>query len=101
MRGCSPRPIGRDTTRKPTGWLEQIPEGCEFCVWRLGSNAKDFGRKNSAPEVKERINDKWGILPAVAAVTTVAAITAASATAATTSAAIASTATAATTAPIA
>jgi len=70
-------------------------------VWRLGSNAKDFGRKNSAPEVKERINDKWGILPAVAAVTTVAAITAASATAATTSAAIASTATAATTAPIA
>jgi hypothetical protein len=64
-----------------------------------GSKTKDFGHKNSAPEVKERVNDKWGILPAVAAVTTVAAITAASAATAT-SAAVSATASATTTAAI-
>jgi hypothetical protein len=64
-----------------------------------GSKTKDFGHKNSAPEVKERVNDKWGILPAVAAVTTVAAITAASAATAT-SATVSATASATTTAAI-
>ena len=95
----SPRPIGGDTTRKAAGKPEQIPRGCEFCWWSCCSKTKDFGRNNSAPEVKERCYDKWGILPAVAAVTTVAAITAAPATTAT-SAAIAPTASATTTAAI-
>jgi hypothetical protein len=66
---------------------------------RRGPKTKDFGRKNSALEVKERVNDKWGILPAVAAVTTVAAIAAASAATAT-SAAVSATASAPTTAAI-
>ena len=95
----SPRPIGGDATRKAAGKPEQIPRGCEFCWWSCCSKTKDFGRNNSAPEVKERCYDKWGILPAVAAVTTVAAITAAPATTAT-SAAIAPTASATTTAAI-
>src|SRR6266436_2393515 len=39
-------------------WRGYYTEGYEFCGRRRGSKAKDFGRNNSAPEVKERLNDK-------------------------------------------
>lgn len=100
MQIYSSQPIGGDTTRKALGKPEQIPAGCEFQRRRHAPETKSFGRNNSAPEVKEPSNDRWGILPAVAAITTVAAITAASA-ATTTSATIAATASATTTTAIA
>jgi hypothetical protein len=67
------------------------------------SRTKDSGRNNSAPEVKEQLNDKWGNLPAVAAVTTIAAAPATAATSAAISSAASATtaATAITSAPTA